>query len=153
MSLRRRRLRIIGSQPNSDFDPLFVRGVDDTASMEEDETVLVDVVANDVGVGLSINSPTILDGSPGTVSLESGQIRYDPGTSFFSLQPPQTQDVRIQYNVTNGTNSDTAILTITVVGINQSPQLDNPIPDQVASVGVSFVFTFAENTFSDPDNT
>ena len=34
---------------------------------------------------------------------------------------------------------------------NQPPVVPNPIPDQQATVGVPFSFTFAANTFTDPD--
>ncbi|MCG8379116.1 MAG: FG-GAP-like repeat-containing protein, partial [Proteobacteria bacterium] len=35
--------------------------------------------------------------------------------------------------------------------VNSPPQLDNPIADQAASAYIPYSFTFAENTFSDPD--
>jgi len=38
------------------------------------------------------------------------------------------------------------------VALNNPPIVANPIPSQVAAVGVPFVFTFGANTFSDPDN-
>ncbi|MEX2592749.1 MAG: malectin domain-containing carbohydrate-binding protein [Anditalea sp.] len=34
---------------------------------------------------------------------------------------------------------------------NQAPTVANPIPDQAATAGAGFTFTFAENTFSDPE--
>lgn len=40
---------------------------------------------------------------------------------------------------------------ITVGNTNDPPTLDNPVPDQTATEGVLFSFTFAANTFSDPD--
>ena len=131
---------------------LAVVAINDSDVLQEDEVIIVDVLANDVGSPLTLVSPTIINGQPGTVSINSNRVQYDPGTNFYSLQPPDTAEVRIEYTADNGTNTDTAILTLTVLGINQSPQLDNAIADQAASVGVEFVFTFAENTFSDPDN-
>ena len=38
-----------------------------------------------------------------------------------------------------------------IVNENGSPVVDNAIPDQVAEVGSAFTFTFAANTFTDPD--
>jgi len=45
-----------------------------------------------------------------------------------------------------GTGNDVVLITP-----NATPVVDNPIPNQTATVGTPFSFTFAANTFSDPD--
>jgi hypothetical protein len=58
--------------------------VDDAAQLDEDATVLVDVLANDVdsdGAGLAIVSATAP--GHGAVAIESGRIRYTPAANFF----------------------------------------------------------------------
>ena len=54
--------------------------------------------------------------------------------------------------VTNNSGSLTsAVATLTVIEANNQPIVANPIPDQTNTYGAEFTFTFAANTFTDPD--
>ncbi|WP_169336219.1 Ig-like domain-containing protein [Pontibacter roseus] len=53
----------------------------------------------------------------------------------------------------SGAVSTTAPVTVVVnAPANQAPIVLNPVPDQIATIGTAFSFTFAANTFSDPDS-
>ncbi|HPH97263.1 MAG TPA: choice-of-anchor Q domain-containing protein, partial [Anaerolineaceae bacterium] len=84
----------------------------------------------------------------GTVSIQaaSGIWTYTPvnrNDSYIATFYVMVQDI--------ATQTDTAAVLITVTGDNETPTLDNAIPDQVATEDLAFSFAFAANTFSDAD--
>lgn len=91
----------------TNIDPV---AVDDTASTNEDQSVLVDVLSNDTHANnetLTISAVSI-DGAEGTATVESGQIRYTPASGFYGT-------ATITYTVSDGdSDTDTGTLTITV---------------------------------------
>ncbi|KEO72289.1 malectin domain-containing carbohydrate-binding protein [Anditalea andensis] len=84
-------------------------------------------------------------------------LSFNPNTRTLSGIPSEDNLGNIIIQITandgkGGTASDQFNLTvIQSPPANQPPVLSNPIPDQNATVGTSINFTFAENTFSDPD--
>ncbi|MEC9345728.1 MAG: tandem-95 repeat protein [Pseudomonadota bacterium] len=91
--------------------------VDDTVSVDEDDTVLVDVLANDVepdsDQNLSISAVT--QGANGTVAIEGGQIRYTPDADFSGSDS-------FTYDVSDGNGGTaTATVNVTVDGFNDVP--------------------------------
>ena len=101
---------------------------DDTFNnIQEDSTTnALDVLANDsilpdVGETLTITAVNKTDGTTpgktdqgGTVSIVSGKVNYVPPANFFG------QD-KFQYTISDGTSTDTAIVTVNVVNVNDVP--------------------------------
>ena len=92
--------------------------VDDTAEVNEDESVRIDVLANDydnidVGDTLSIQVP----GTPqhGSASIVSGKIKYTPAANFCG-------EDSFAYTLTdNKGGTDTAVITVLVIPVNDAP--------------------------------
>lgn len=74
-----------------------------------------------------------------------------------NFEAPNDADTNNAY-VVQITATDTAgnttnqTVTITVINANDAPTVANPISNQSATVGVSFSFQFASNTFADEDS-
>lgn len=99
--------------------------VADTDTTDEDNSVLVDVLANDSDPDasdvLTISDADVTSGL-GSVAIESGKLRYDPGTAYNYLAVGEEAEVVITYEVDDGHGgTDTATLTITVTGTNDGP--------------------------------
>ena len=60
----------------------FPVGKPDAASVTAGTTITIDVLANDVGNGLVLNTPSAYSSKGGGVSLSSNKIRYTPPSSF-----------------------------------------------------------------------
>ncbi|WP_176086996.1 tandem-95 repeat protein, partial [Martelella sp. HB161492] len=93
---------------------------DDTGSTNEDTTVTLDVLANDTdadGNALTISSVSIGEGQ-GSVTIVDNQIVYTPAENFNGT-------ANISYTVSDGTTTDTANVTVTVVAVNDGPQAVN----------------------------
>ena len=114
---------------------LTIRGVNDapvavadTGSLSEDGTLTLDVLANDTDVdgddnatNFVLQSASVSSGT-GTVSIVNGQLRYDPGSSYQSLDAGDTATVTVSYVMADdggATASGTATLTVT--GSNDAP--------------------------------
>lgn len=84
--------------------------VDDTANTNQDQSVLIDVLANDSHPNsetISISSVSI-NGAEGTAVEESGQIRYTPESGFYGT-------ATITYTISDGdSDTDTATVLVTV---------------------------------------
>ena len=91
--------------------------VDDVASVAENSPAAShDVLANDTdadGDTLSLVSANVAS-SAGTVSIVAGMVRYTPKANFHGI-------ATITYVVTDGADSDTGTLTVTVVGDTTKP--------------------------------
>ncbi|MDP5254635.1 Ig-like domain-containing protein, partial [Vibrio sp. HB161653] len=93
---------------------------DDTGSTNEDTTVTLDVLANDTdadGNALTISSVSIGEGQ-GSVSIVDNEIVYTPAANFNGT-------ANISYTISDGTTTDTANVTVTVVAVNDGPQAVN----------------------------
>src|SRR5262249_19456906 len=80
-TLTPRRIDLIVGDPPPDNVPT---AVGDAATLPEDGTALIDVLANDTdpdGDALVISSPG--SASHGSVAIESGEIRYTPAANYF----------------------------------------------------------------------
>jgi len=91
--------------------------VDDTAAVEEDGSVVTDVLANDSDIDedvLTISDVTVDEGS---VTIQGGQVSYTPDENFNGT-------ATITYTVSDG-NGATAIgtLVVTVSAVNDAPTL------------------------------
>ena len=113
--------------------------VDDVASITENESILIDVLAND---NANINT-TLLDASldigAGDVQLIDGQVFFDPGTNYDFLSVGETSTVVITYTVQRGNGvTATAQLTFTLTGTNDGPvaNVDTATTDENAAITV-----------------
>ena len=106
--------------------------VDDSLTLNEDAAqTLFDVLANDTDVDgdiLAVQEGSVRitetvpgDGSPtgtGTVEIDSetGRIAYKPATDFFGTET-------ITYTVSDGVETDTGTLTVTVLSVDEPPKI------------------------------
>jgi arylsulfatase A-like enzyme len=101
--------------------PVSPTANDDNATTQLDQSILIDVLANDADDGLpsplSIQSLTTPD--HGSAIIESGQIRYTPPTGFLGT-------ATFSYTITDGESTDSAIVTITVSDDPYSPPQAKP---------------------------
>lgn len=91
--------------------------VDDTATVEEDGSVVVDVLANDSDIDedvLTISDVTVDEGS---VAIQGGQVSYTPDENFNGT-------ATITYTVSDGNGATaTGTLVVTVTAVNDAPTL------------------------------
>ncbi len=91
-------------------------GKDDGAAVDEDGTVLIDVLANDS----DIDGDTLLVASVGTaangsVAIEAGGVRYTPAANFFGTDS-------FSYVLSDGKGgSSTATVSVAVASVNDAP--------------------------------
>ena len=97
----------------------------DTATVSEDTSVLIDVLANDTDEdfdALFVTEAVVSDGA-GTVVIEDNQLRYDPDGAYEDLALGQTAEVTLSYVIDDkligGTAS--AMVTLTITGTNDGP--------------------------------
>jgi VCBS repeat-containing protein len=130
--------------------------VADTATTDEDSSVLIDVLANDTDPDttdtLTVGSASIQSGL-GTVSIaaDDRSITYDPGTAYQYLASGQSATVEVLYEVTDGNGgTSSAVATVTVTGANDQPTAvaDTATTDEDNAV---LIDVLANDT--DPDTT
>ncbi|TBX14459.1 Ig-like domain-containing protein, partial [Nioella sediminis] len=107
--------------------------VADTATTDEDSSVLIDVLANDTDPDttdtLTVGSASIQSGL-GTVSIaaDDRSITYDPGTAYQYLASGQSATVEVLYEVTDGNGgTSSAVATVTVNGISSTNDVDSDL--------------------------
>ena len=119
----------------------------------------------DTLAGVKITSLPAFD--KGTLALDGTQIispelpqtvtksELDAGDLVYT--PPANENgsayVTFQFKVNDGTvdSASAYTMTIDVTAVNDAPYLDNVIPDQSATAGTAFSYTFPANTFGDDD--
>ena len=92
---------------------------DDSATVDEDSSVDIDVLANDTdddGDSLSIDSFGTATNGAVTTNLAGG-LTYTPNADFNGVDA-------FTYTISDGTDSDSATVTITVDPVNDAPVLD-----------------------------
>lgn len=96
-----------------------ISATDDSFSVDMDSAEAdVDVLANDIGSGISITAVRDITDSGATVSVKTGNayLRFAPPTSYTGLYV-------LEYDITDGTYTDTATATINVINTSlQSSQ-------------------------------
>ncbi len=119
----------VGAVPNS--DPV---AEDDTGTVDEDSTILIDVLANDSdedGDTLAIDSFT--EASDGTIAQEGDSIRYTPDEDF-------NETDSFTYTIRDGNGgTDTGTVNITINSINDLPVAvdDTPTTNEDTAVTVT----------------
>jgi len=108
--------------------------VDDSATTDEDTAVTVRVLDNDSDPdGDAIRVSSISSGSHGSVSLKSdGTITYTPYADYYG-------DDRFTYYISDGTDTDSAVVTVTVNPVNDAPdaQDDSASTDEDENVTIN----------------
>ncbi|MBS9780591.1 MAG: hypothetical protein KGV51_08195 [Moraxellaceae bacterium] len=115
-----------------EFNILKANG--EEASVDEDKSIEVDVVANDSltsGGHISLISANVADGK-GLVSIEDGKIVFDSNDNFDYLASGEQETVNIDYVIqddANGTTSN-ATLSVAVIG-NSDTNLSDVLVDNI----------------------
>ncbi len=99
---------------------------DDTATVDEDASVTMNVLANDTDVDgdtLTVTDATLADGVDGSVTInDDGTITFTPGAGYNDLAVGESETVEVTYTISDGQGgTDTATATVTVTGSNDGP--------------------------------
>lgn len=128
----------------------------DNGAGEENETLLVDVLANDTDADTSdthtIVAASIANGL-GAVSIVNNQLQYIPGTDYDYLAEGEQTAVEINYTVQdNNGGTDTSILSLVINGSNDGPVAvaDSDSTDENGSITVDVL---ASDTDVDANDT
>jgi VCBS repeat-containing protein len=121
----------------------------DSASGDENQTILIDVLANDSDVddGATL---TVIDASApageGSASAVSNQVQFDPGTDFDHLAEGATTTVTVSYSIQDefGATSSSTVEVI-VTGTNDGP-VANSDTDTTGENTVILVDVLANDT-------
>ena len=110
--------------------PPELTAVDDTATTRINESVLIDVLANDFDDGLPapISIQSVTTPASGLTMIESGQIRYTPVAGFQGM-------VVFDYTITDGDGTESASVTVEVVP-QQAPVAVDDVTTTPGGIGV-----------------
>jgi VCBS repeat-containing protein len=101
--------------------------VDDAASTNEDSSVSGNVLTNDTdpeGDTLTVTNPGSYVGTYGTLTLgANGSYTYAPNAAANGLAAGETAQDVFTYTASDGSQSDSATLTVTVNGTNDAPTI------------------------------
>ena len=115
---------------------------------EGDALTIVGVDGNPASIGTQI---TLASGALLTVNGD-GTYAYDPNGHFESLGAGDTATDTITFDISDGTNTITRSLTVTVNGINDPPVVDQGISNQTVDEDNPWTFTVPADAFSDVDS-
>ena len=99
--------------------------VADSGSTTENQTLTIDVLANDTDVDdghvftlTSVSGPS----GKGIATIVGNQVQFDPGTDFDHLADGATETVMVSYTMQDEHGaSSSSTLTMTVTGTNDAP--------------------------------
>lgn len=117
--------------------------VDDSVTTDYATSVLIDVLANDTDADMdTLSIQSVGTPSNGTAVIESGQIRYTPDVGFDG-------DDSFTYVVTDGTDTDTGTVNVTVnpYDFDQALEFDGSddfvtLPTTLTSLNLTISFWF-----------
>jgi VCBS repeat-containing protein len=125
----------------------------DTASTDENASILIDVLANDTdvdnGAVLTVTAASAPAGQ-GTANVVGNQVEFDPGADFDYLAVGESEVVVVGYDIVDehGATSSSTI-AITVTGTNDGP-VANPDTGTTGENAVLLIDVLANDT--DVDN-
>ncbi len=147
-----------GTATDTDTIAITVNALDDPAVAQDDAATVaqggvvttVDVLLNDIDVDVALTAASITaftQGANGTV-VDNGDGTF---TYTHDGSATPTSDT-FTYTIDDGAGgTDTATVNVTIIGINQQPELANPIPDQISPRHALWQFQVAADAFSDVD--
>jgi VCBS repeat-containing protein len=99
-----------------------VQGSDDSASVDEDSSVVIDVLSNDIAPPAATKSvESVTQGANGSISINGDNtVTYSPAADFNGTDT-FTYVVRATEAGIGGDNLDTATVTVTVNPVNDAP--------------------------------
>ena len=103
--------------------------VNDSASVKEDSTVLIDVLQNDDDIDSTLSIKTFSYPVNGSVIKSGSGLKYTPDKDFYG------KDV-FTYTVTDGTYESSAIVTVTVTSVNDAPELNDDSANAIYETSV-----------------
>jgi len=142
---------VFGSMSIEVLEPLVLS--DDSAAADEDSAIEIDALANDGAAGaltvLSFDSTA----THGTVThVGAGVFRYDPTTAS-QLQTLRSGETSVDTFTYTARHDDgrtaSAAVSISVGGVNDTPTVAHPIPDQELMPTIEFNFAFPRDAFED----
>ena len=154
----------IDGQSVSDTFDLAVGTAANTPPAFSDSTLARSVAENaaaNTAIGDPIPAATDADNDPLTYSMEgtdAASFTFNAASRQLSTRSGVTYDheVKASYAVTirasDGTDSATVAVTISVTNVNEAPVVSNTIPNRTATVGTAFSYAFPANTFNDADD-
>jgi VCBS repeat-containing protein len=138
---------------------------DDSASTTENSSVSGNVLANDTDAEndpLTVTNPGTYAGAYGTLTLgANGSYTYAPNAAANGLAAGETAQDVFTYTASDGSQSDSANLTVTVNGVNDAPTIDaggtdasgsvTELPDNDPDEGTAIHSDSGTIAFADPD--
>lgn len=123
----------------------------DAREVDEGEAILLDVLANDSDVDQSdtLEIDSFTQPSKGVVTLAGGKLQYEASGSFAGLALGEEEEVNFSYRVEDGNGgSDTAQVSVTVIGTNEAPtaHMDEAVTTESGTVLVDVL-----DNDTDPD--
>ncbi|MEL1232214.1 MAG: Ig-like domain-containing protein, partial [Candidatus Neomarinimicrobiota bacterium] len=120
-------LNLIASDQNIELGGLApgISAIADSMSLDEDNSASINLLANDSYLGSASISITIGSASNGSISVSGGTATYTPNSNFNGTET-------ISYTITQGSQTSTANLSITV-----NPVQDIPVISSAASVSLN----------------
>jgi uncharacterized protein YegL len=119
-------LKLVGNAPEVNYPP---DAIDDSAAVRANLTQTIDVLANDTDAdndALTVASISGLDPvTEGTAQIVGNKVVFDPAPAFDTLLAGDIEKVVFSYAAQDpGGLTDTADVTVTVVGVNEGTQTD-----------------------------
>ena len=120
-------LNLIASDQNIELGGLApgISAIADSMSLDEDNSASINLLANDSYLGSASISISIGSASNGSISVSGGTATYTPNSNFNGTET-------ISYTITQGSQTSTANLSITV-----NPVQDIPVISSAASVSLN----------------
>ena len=123
-------------------------GVDVDGGSDNDTLNVSQVGGDTVNVGQPITGST---GGLFTINPD-GSYSFDPNEQFEDLAIGDTRDTTVEYQISDGQGGfDTAILTMTVTGVNDAPVVSGPAIPQSVDDGQTVPPVDTSTLFSDVD--
>lgn len=109
-------------------------GTDDTVATTENTAVTINVIANDIDV----DGDTLIISNAGAAS-QGSVINNNDGTLTYTPNPGVNGTDSFTYTVTDGTESDTATVAVSIRDVNNAPVANDddiaPIDEDTAAIG------------------
>ena len=145
------RLEIVQVDGPVDPEPEPPVVMDETGTVAEGGSNTFDVLANDMGEGLTLAVDGVTGGGSATVT-EDGQILFETNGEFEALAEGETAEVTVAYTVTNSDElSAGGTLTVTVTGENDAPEVGIDIPGVVVEEDSEVLIEVPAGAFTDVD--